>query len=97
LLERECQAGVAESCKRAGDLWSDGKLERPDGARANDAYARGAKAFSARCDAGDALACGMLAMHCRFGMGIDKDDKRATALIAKACGMGLEGPFCESL
>jgi TPR repeat protein len=79
--ERECKAGDATACTRAGDLYTDAayshKSQPTDGQRAIELYQRG-------CDLGDIAGCGGVGWYAMSA----RDYKKGMPILEKACGAG---------
>jgi TPR repeat protein len=85
---------VREYGKKACDLGSQrycaadqllGKVDSTD-----STVARGNALFQTECDAGDAVACGLLGENILAGIGTSVDRAKGTALLKKACGGGFD-------
>jgi uncharacterized protein len=80
--KKACAAGSKTSC----DV--DKLVGKVDSAR--NTLARGNALFQAKCDAGDALACGLLGEDLLAGIGIGVDRERGITLLKKACDGGVD-------
>jgi uncharacterized protein len=80
LLTRGCESGQPRSCRMVGDASAD--------------PVRAAGFWDTACRGGDAVGCYALGLAARDGKGVEKDEKRASELIGRACKRGFK-KACE--
>lgn len=87
---RACKAGEARGCSMVGLKYQFGRGLPQDDRKAQHYYALG-------CDLGEAkLGCHNLAAMALWGPLSDQDQRKAKAVLARACGAG-EGPACHAV
>jgi TPR repeat protein len=80
--KKACAAGSKTSC----DI--DKLVAKVDSA--GNTGARGNALFQSKCDAGNAMACGLLGENLLRGIGIGVDRERGITLLKKACDGGVD-------
>lgn len=83
-LEKSCDDGDADDCRRLGTVFADGTGVSRDAARA-------ALLFAKACSGGKADACTLLGIAYHKGDGVPTNEARAAALFAEACEKGGPG------
>lgn len=84
---RACEKGSASGCALLGRMYEEGR------GRALPDYVMAAKMYTRACDADMAGSCFLLARLYRKGLGVPRSRARASALLTKACSLGL-APGC---
>ncbi len=80
--KKACDLGAKQSCQVDQLL---GQVDNGD-----NTAAQANALFQKRCDAGDAVACGMLGENLLAGIGTSVDRDKGTALLRKACAGGFD-------
>ena len=89
-LQKACDGGNLQDCKRLGDMYRRSHLEEAD-AKSAALYQKALPFYQKACDGGDAKRCGDLSTMYFDGLGVSKDLAKAVLLEKKACDGGDTG------
>src|SRR5271157_3987517 len=95
LLDRACNAGVAQACSDLGHLYDSGPHTSVTDSVAQD-IPRALNLYTKACDAGNADGCNSLGFLYNQGRGVPQDFSRAADLYSKGCDKG-NGTACYNL
>jgi serine/threonine protein kinase len=95
LLDRECNAGVAQACSDLGHLYDLGPHSSVTDSVTQD-IPHALNLYTKACDAGNADGCNSLGFLYNQGRGVPQDFSRAADLYSKGCDKG-NGTACYNL
>ncbi|HEY1210007.1 MAG TPA: serine/threonine-protein kinase [Terracidiphilus sp.] len=95
LLDRACNAGIAQACSDLGHLY-DWAPHFTEADSVTQNFPRAMKLLAKACDAGNADGCTYLGSLYSLGRGVPEDLTRAAALYSKGCDWN-NGVACNNL